>query len=105
MQTLESLNGEETQQNTLSSVSLLVLLTVQTDIDYLKDVVVSAEFQCSNIDLDIVLQEVLCKLANLFRPGSTPHQGLSVRLGKSRTRSRPKLNYDIINPTANTHLP
>lgn len=60
----------------------MVLLTLHTDIYNLKDVVVGAKFQRSNIDLDIVLQKVLCQLANLFRPSSAPHQGLSVGLGR-----------------------
>lgn len=68
------------------SLLLVVLLTLHTDVNYLKDVVVGAELQGSNIDLDIVLQKVLSQLANLFRPGSTPHQGLSIRLGKEQIK-------------------
>ena len=68
------------------SLLLVVLLTLHTDVNYLKDVVVGAELQGSNIDLDIVLQKVLSQLANLFRPGSTPHQGLSIRLGKKQIK-------------------
>lgn len=70
----------------VTSLLLVVLLTLHTDINYLKDVVIGAEFQGSNIDLDIVLQKVFSQLANLFRPRSTPHQGLSVRLGKKHIK-------------------
>lgn len=70
----------------MTSLLLVVLLILHADIDYLKDVVVGAELQRSNIDLDIVFQKVLCQLANLFRPGSAPHQRLSVGLGKEHTK-------------------
>lgn len=68
----------------------MVLLTLHTDINNLKDVVIGAEFQRSNVDLDIVFQKVLCQLSNLFWPGGTPHQSLSVGLAKE-TPDKPKL--------------
>lgn len=64
----------------VTSLLLVVLFILHADIHYLKDVVVGAELQRSNVDLDVVFQKVLGQLANLFRPGSTPHQCLSVRL-------------------------
>lgn len=59
---------------------LVVLFSLHADIDYLQDVVVGAELQSSDIDLDVVPQEVLSQLPNLFWPRCTPHQSLSVRL-------------------------
>lgn len=59
---------------------LMVLFIVHADINYLQDVVVGAELQSANVDLDVVLQEVLRKLANILRPGCAPHQRLSIRL-------------------------
>jgi hypothetical protein len=44
----------------------------------LKDVVVSAERACSDVDVDVVFQEILSKTTNFFRPGSRPHEDLSV---------------------------
>lgn len=64
----------------VTSLLLVVLFILHADIYYLKDVVVGAELQRSNVDLDVVFQKVLGQLANLFRPGSAPHQCLSVRL-------------------------
>lgn len=60
--------------------SLVFLLSIIADIHYLQDVVVGTELQRPNIDLDVLLQEVLCQLANLFGPSGTPHQSLAVRL-------------------------
>lgn len=68
--------------------SLVVLLVLRANIDYLKDVVVGAQFQGSHVDLDVVFQKVLCQLANLLGPGSAPHQRLSVRLGAVRAARR-----------------
>lgn len=48
---------------------------------------VGTQLQVSHIDLNIVLQEVLSKLAHFFRPGGTPHQSLAVRLRKRENRS------------------
>lgn len=45
---------------------------------------ISTELQRSNVNLDIVLKEVLSQLANLLRPGCTPHQSLPVGLLKTR---------------------
>lgn len=59
---------------------LLVLFSLHADIDNLQDVVVGAELQSANINLDVVLQEVLSELPNLLWPSCTPHQSLSVRL-------------------------
>lgn len=85
-------HGPETQTSLkqkkicdVTSLVLVVLFILHTDVDYLKDVVVGAELQCSDIDLDIVFQKVLCQLADLFRPGSAPHQCLSVGLPKEHT--------------------
>lgn len=60
--------------------SLVFLLAIIANIHDLQDVVVSTQLQSSHINLDVVLQEVLCQLAHLFGPGGTPHQCLSVRL-------------------------
>lgn len=40
---------------------LVILLVVVTDLHNLSDVVVGAEVQGANVDLDVVLQEVLCQ--------------------------------------------
>lgn len=64
----------------VTSLLLVVLFILHADVHYLKDVVVGAELQRSNVDLDVVFQKVLGQLANLFRPRSAPHQCLSVRL-------------------------
>ncbi|TNN69514.1 hypothetical protein EYF80_020348 [Liparis tanakae] len=61
--------------------SLVLLLHVIANVNYLQDVVVGTELQRTNVDLDVVLQEVLSQLANFFRPGGAPHQGLTVWLG------------------------
>lgn len=63
---------------------LLVLLAVHADVDNLQDVVVGAELQSADVDLDVVLQEVLGELTDLLRPGGAPHQRLSVRLRNGR---------------------
>ena len=70
----------------MTSLSLVVLLILHTDINDLKDVVVGAELQRSDIDLHIVFQKVLSQLPDLFRPGSAPHQGLSVGLREEHTK-------------------
>lgn len=59
---------------------LLILFRLHADINNLQDVVVGAELQSADINLDVVLQEVLSKLPNFLWPGRTPHQSLSVRL-------------------------
>lgn len=41
---------------------------------------VGAELQRAHIDLDVVFQEVLSQLTDLFGPSGTPHQRLSVWL-------------------------
>lgn len=76
-------NCNETKQEETDNL-LVFLLTLNTDVNYLKDVVVGAEFQSSDIDLDIIFQEVLCQLADLFGPRGAPHQGLSVGLGQEK---------------------
>lgn len=58
----------------------MVFLALHAYIHYLQDIVVGAQLQVPHIDLNIVLQEVLSKLAHFFGPGGTPHQSLSVRL-------------------------
>lgn len=63
---------------------LLVLFRFQADVNNLQDVVVGTELQSTNINLDVLLQEVLSQLPYLFWPGCTPHQGLSVRLRGGR---------------------
>ena len=93
---IEKEKAEEHKANTwtfcsVTSLLLLVLLILHTDVDYLQDVVVGAELQSSNVNLDIVFQEVLCQLANVFGPSSTPHEGLSVRLARSTSN---KLIHD-----------
>lgn len=60
----------------------MVFLAFHAYIHYLQDIVVGTQLQVSHIDLNIVLQEVLGKLAYFFWPGGTPHQSLSVRLRK-----------------------
>lgn len=60
--------------------SLVLLLHVIANINYLQDVMVGTELQCPNVDLNIVLQEVLSQLANFLRPGGAPHQGLTIWL-------------------------
>lgn len=52
---------------------LLVLFSLHTDVDNLQDVVVGAELQSPNINLDVVLQEVLSQLPYFLGPGCTPH--------------------------------
>lgn len=39
--------------------SLVLLLHVTANIDYLQNVVVGTELQCTNVDLDVVFQEIL----------------------------------------------
>lgn len=72
--------------NKLKRFLLVVLLTLHTDINDLQDVVISTELQSSNIDLNIIFKEIFSQLANLFGPGSAPHQGLTVRLQKEDSK-------------------
>lgn len=60
----------------------MVFLAFHAYIHYLQNIVVGTQLQVPHIDLHIVLQEVLGKLAHFFWPGGTPHQSLSVRLRK-----------------------
>lgn len=52
---------------------LIVLLSVVTDVDNLQDVVVGAELQSSNVDLNVLLQEIFGQLTHLFGPSGAPH--------------------------------
>lgn len=58
----------------------MFLLGVHADVHYLQDVVVGTELQGPDVNLNVVPQEVLGELTDLFWPGRTPHQGLSVGL-------------------------
>jgi len=49
------------------------------DIDDLEDVVVSMKRCRSDVDVDVVGQEILGKSADLFRPGGRPHEALTIR--------------------------
>lgn len=71
----------------LQHYSLVLLLSIIADVYDLQDVVVGAELQRPNVDLDVLLQEILGKLANLFGPSGAPHQSLTVRLQKHKTVS------------------
>lgn len=66
--------------------SLILLLQVIANINYLQDVVIGAQLQGSNIDLNVVLQEVLSQLTNFFRPSGAPHQSLTVWLVKTNEK-------------------
>lgn len=68
--------------------SLVLLLHVTAHIHYLEDVVVGTELQSTDVDLDVVLQEVFSQLANFLWPSGAPHQSLTVRLIK-RNREVP----------------
>lgn len=76
--------GEKKKKNLHSLVLLLAIITY---IHYLQDVVVGTELQSSHIDLDIIFQEVLSQLTNLFGPGSTPHQSLPVWLQEAQFKN------------------
>lgn len=57
---------------------LIALLEVGHDFDDLVDPVISRQVHRANVDLDVVVQEVRRKLADLLGPGGGPHAGLSV---------------------------
>ncbi|KAF3846898.1 hypothetical protein F7725_003976 [Dissostichus mawsoni] len=47
--------------------------TAPSDVHDLQDVVVGTELQRSDVDLDVLLQEVFCQLADLFGPTHVQH--------------------------------
>lgn len=56
----------------------VALLEVGHDLDDLCDTVVSRELRGANVDLDVVVQEICGKLADVLGPSSGPHASLSV---------------------------
>lgn len=58
---------------------LVALLEVRDDLDDLSDTVVGRQIHGTNVDLDVVVQEVRGKLTDLLGPCSGPHASLTVR--------------------------
>lgn len=65
--------GVHASSVTSSKHLLVILLSIIAHIDDLQNVVVCTQFQGSDVDVYIILQEVLCKLSDFFRPGGAPH--------------------------------
>lgn len=88
MYRLASLNMMSRSVKSICNKFLLVILfSIIADIHYLQDIVVGTKLQRTYIDLNILFQKVLSQLTHLFRPGSTPHQRLSVRLSNQKKKS------------------
>lgn len=85
--------GDDKEVRTI--YTLVLLFHVIANINDLEDVVVGTELQRTNVDLDVVFQEVLSQLANFLRPGGTPHQGLTVWLLKNREESKFNAHSEI----------
>lgn len=83
--------------------SLILLLHVAANINYLEDVVVGTKLQSTNVDLDVVLQKVFSQLADFLWPSGTPHQSLTVRLVDIKTGFQSKV-FLPPPPSSNIHL-
>ena len=57
---------------------LVTLLKVRDNFDNLGDTVVGGQIHRTNVDLNVVLEEVRRKLANLLGPSGRPHASLTV---------------------------
>jgi hypothetical protein len=62
---------------------LVTLLKVRNDLNNLVNAVVGGEFHGTNVDLNVVVQEVRGQLADLLGPSSGPHASLTVRANLS----------------------
>jgi hypothetical protein len=58
---------------------LVTLLKVRDDLDNLCDTVVGGQVSGTDVDLNVVAEEIRSELTDILRPGSGPHASLTIR--------------------------